>query len=156
MVQAGFDPSQFDPRLGYDAAGRPILIDEMEQMVFLSVSHKDGIGAAVASDRPIGIDLERLTAVREPRLLVQTAFSPQEQDLLGEIGWGDSELIAIAWSAKEAAAKSIGRKLLGHETSIAITHVDTDQRLIRLTHAQADVDAFYEVDGDYVCVVAAV
>src|SRR5579864_8028236 len=103
----------------------------MAESVFLSISHKDGIGAAVASDRPIGIDLERLNAVRDPRLLTQTAFSPQEQELLAEVGWGESALIAVAWSAKEAAAKSFGRKLLGQETSLAITFIDTDQKMIR-------------------------
>ena len=149
------DHAEFDPQFGYDAAGRPVLIGETAEPIFLSVSHKDGIGAAVAADRPIGIDLERLTAVRDPRLLMQTAFSPVEQELLLDAGWGESSLIAIAWSAKEAAAKSIGRKLLGHETSMAITSIDTEQRTIRLAHAQAQMDAFYELDGDYVCVVAA-
>ncbi len=145
-----------DPRFDYDAAGRPVLTDELAERVFVSVSHKDGIGAAVACDRPVGIDLERLTAVRDPRLLTQTAFSSDEQELLAEVGWGETSAIAIAWAAKEAAAKSLGRKLLGRETSLAITLIDTDQRMIRLAHAEADVDAFYELDGDYVCVVATV
>ena len=149
------DHSEFDPQIGYDAEGRPVLVDETAESVFLSVSHKDGIGAAVASDRPIGIDLERLSAVRDPRLLTQTAFSPQEQELLAEVGWGESALIAIAWSAKEAAAKSFGRQLLGRETSLAITFIDTDQKMIRLAQAEGEVEAFYELDGDYVCVVAA-
>ena len=103
----------------------------------------------------MGIDIERLTAVRDPQVLTQTAFSPQEGTLLAAAGWAQSELIAIAWSAKEAAAKSIGQKLLGRETSFAITHVDLEQATIRLAHENGSVDAFYALDGDFVCVVAA-
>ena len=104
----------------------------------------------------IGIDLERLTAVRDPELLAQTAFSAEEERLLcgGRVG-AVGTLIAIAWSAKEAAAKSLGRKLLGDEASFAITDVDLERATIRLAHAQGWVDAFYALDGDFVCVVAA-
>ena len=131
------------------------MTQETAEPVFVSVSHKDGIAAAAAADRPIGIDLERLTAVRDPHLLAQTAFTMEEGELLAQAGWDGSAEIAIAWSAKEAAAKSIGQKLLGHETSFAITHVDLDQARIRLAHARGEVDAFYALDGDFVCVVAA-
>jgi phosphopantetheinyl transferase len=148
------DRSGYDPEIGYDAVGRPILLHDMAEPIFLSVSHKDGIGAAAAADRPVGIDLERLTAVRDPELLVQTAFSPEEEQLLSEAGWAQSEHIAIAWSAKEAAAKSLGRKLLGEEASFAITDVDLERTTIRLAHEQGWVDAFYALDGDFVCVVA--
>jgi malonyl CoA-acyl carrier protein transacylase/phosphopantetheinyl transferase len=147
--------STVNPEFDYDAAGRPVLVNDLAESVFVSISHKDGIGAAVAADRRVGIDLERLTAVRDPLLLMQTAFSSQEQELLAEVGWGQSALIAIAWSAKEASAKSIGRKLLGQEMSLAITHVDMEQRTLRLAHSQGGVDAFYALDSDYVCVVAA-
>jgi phosphopantetheinyl transferase len=140
--------------IGYDDAGRPILASPTDAPVFLSVSHKDGIGAAAAADRPIGIDLERLTAIRDPQLLMDTAFSADEGAILSDLGWAETGEIAIAWSAKEAAAKSMGRTLLGDETAWAITHVDPQQGSIRLAHTLGDVDAFYALDGDYVCVVA--
>ena len=144
-----------DPEIGYDGEGRPVVTQETGRPVFISVSHKAGIAAAAAADLPIGIDLERLTAVRDPHLLAQTAFTLEEGELLAEAGWDESAEIAIAWSAKEAAAKSIGQKLLGHETSFAITQVDLAQARIRLAHARGPVDAFYTLDGDFVCVVAA-
>lgn len=144
-----------DPEIGYDAAGRPVLMQKTSAPVFVSVAHKDGIGAAAAADRPVGIDLELLTAVRDPRSLVQTAFSSEEGALLTEAGWADSPQIAIAWSAKEAAAKSLGRTLLGQETSFVITHLDLDRDMMRLAHQQGDIDAYYALDGDFVCVVAA-
>jgi acyl transferase domain-containing protein/phosphopantetheinyl transferase len=147
--------SQYEPELVYDTAGRPMLVDETALSVYLSVSHKDGIGVAVTSDRRVGVDLERLTAVRDPHLLMQTAFSLDEQRLLRDAGWDHSELIAIAWSAKEAAAKSVGRKLLGQETSLAITNIDTETMTIRLAHARGETYAYYGLDGHYVCVVAA-
>ena len=86
---------------------------------------------------------------------MQTAFSLDEQRLLRDAGWDHSELIAIAWSAKEAAAKSVGRKLLGQETSLAITNIDTETMTIRLAHARGETYAYYGLDGHYVCVVAA-
>ena len=151
----GGEPSDGDPQIGYDPGGRPVLTQATGAPIFLSVSHKDGIGAAAATDRPVGIDLERLTAVRDPDLMMQSAFSAEEGAVLAEAGWAQSELIAIAWSAKEAAAKAIGQQLIGQETAFAITHVDLAQETIRLAHAEGDLDAFYALDGDYVCVVAA-
>ena len=150
------DPeSAEEPQIGYDAAGRPVVTQETAEPVFLSVSHKDGIAAAAAADRPIGIDLERLTAVRDPHLLAQTAFTAEEGEVLAGAGWDGSHENAIAWWAKEGAAKSLGQKLLGQETSFAITDVDLDQARIRLAHARGQVDAFYALDGDFICVVAA-
>jgi malonyl CoA-acyl carrier protein transacylase/phosphopantetheinyl transferase len=146
---------EYEPELVYDTMGRPMVADETVLSVYLSVSHKDGIGVAVASDRRVGIDLERLTSVHDPRLLAQTAFTLEEQALLRNVGWDRSELIAIAWSAKEAVAKSLGRKLLGQETSLAITHIDTQAMTLSLAHGQGEAEAFYSLDGDYVCVVAA-
>ena len=144
------------PPIGYDATGRPMLTSTTATPMFLSVSHKDGIGAAVATNRPVGIDLEHLRAVHDPNLLMDTAFSDSEGVLLAELGWAHSNLIAIAWSAKEAAAKAIGRKLLGAELSFVITRVDPEEATIRVEHSQGFVDAFYALDDDFVCVVAAV
>ena len=138
----------------YTDTGRPVLANGLAESVFLSVSHKDGIGAAAVADRPIGIDLELLSAVRDPSLFAETAFSAEEGALLAEIGWADTAMIAVAWSAKEAAAKALGVPLLGYEAAFAITDVDETAETIRVAHAGGALEAVYALDGDFICVVA--
>ena len=140
--------------IAYDTAGRPVLANGLADQVFLSVTHKDGIGAAVVADRPIGIDLELLTSVRDPALFAETAFSAAEGTLLAEIGWADTDRVAIAWSAKEAVAKALGFALLGNEMAFAITDVDQERETIRVAHVGGTIDAVFALDGDYICVVA--
>ena len=144
-----------DHEIGYDEAGRPVLVNGSAGLAFLSISHKDGIGAAAVADRPIGIDLERLASVRDPALFAETAFSAEEGALLADLGWADTDMIAVAWSAKEAAAKALGFALLGNELAFAITGIDAEHETIHVAHAGGTIEAIYALDGDYVCVVAA-
>lgn len=137
--------------IGYDPEGRPIVPDAA---VHISVSHKDGMAAAVVSDRPVGIDLERFSAIRDPRLLLGTAFSDAEGARLTEAGWAQGQEIAGAWAAKEAAAKALGRKLLGHELGFEILAVEPESGHVRLRTDAGIVSAVATGDGDYVCVVA--
>ena len=104
---------------------------------------------------PIGIDLERLSAVRDPSLFSHAAFAEDELALLETIGWAQTDSIAIAWSAKEAAAKALGFPLIGNEAALIITDVDVEQETISLAHADGTISAHFALDGDYVCVVAA-
>jgi 4'-phosphopantetheinyl transferase EntD len=136
--------------------GRPTVVSgPLAVEVFLSLSHKDCVAVSVASDRPVGIDLERFTAVFDPDGLSRQAFTAAESALIADAGWADSELVAIPWAAKEAAAKSLGQKLLGHEKSLIITMIDPAQAMMRLAYADGWVDVFYAVDGDFVCTLAA-
>ncbi|MCX8255271.1 putative glycolipid synthase [Beijerinckiaceae bacterium RH AL1] len=139
----------------YSDDGRPMLANGFADRVFLSVTHKDGIGAAAVADRPIGIDLERFSAVHDPGLFSHAAFAEDELALLDAIGWAQSDSIAIAWSAKEAAAKALGFPLIGNEAALVITDIDLEQETIALDHADGTISAHFSIDGDYVCVVAA-
>lgn len=140
-----------DADISYDAEGQPTL---SVPGVFLSVSHKQTVAVATVSDRPVGIDLEQFTAVHDPAGIVRIAFSVAEEELLAEAGWAGSELIAIAWSAKEATAKALGQKLLGRERSLAIMALDLERATMRIAHADGWADVFYAVDGNYVCTLA--
>ena len=87
----GGEPDDDDPDIDYDAEGRPILTSgPFAGTVFLSVSHKDGVAVCAASDRPLGIDLERFTSVRDPAGLARIAFSAAKSGLLADAGWTDS------------------------------------------------------------------
>ena len=145
-----------EPEIEYDPEGRPILAcPARNDTMFLSVSHKDDIAVAAVADRPVGIDLEKFTAQRDPDGVLHMAFSPAEAALLVNVGEPDAQLVTIAWSAKEAAAKSLGQKMLGREQSFVMTAFDPSNATVQLTHAGSTIDAFYAVDGDFVCTLAA-
>lgn len=137
--------------IGYDGEGRPTVPGTA---LFLSISHKDGMAAAIVCDRRVGIDLEQFSAIRDPRLFLGTAFSEAEGARLAAAGWAQGQEIAGAWAAKEAAAKALGRKLLGHERDFEITTVDPATGVVRLETDAGPIVAVAAPDADYVCVVA--
>jgi acyl transferase domain-containing protein/phosphopantetheinyl transferase len=152
----GDDSALPESEISYDAEGRPVLTcSSARDALFLSISHKAGVAVAAASDRPVGIDLERFSALRDPDGVMRVAFSPAEATLLADAGGDDAQLVAIAWSAKEAVAKSLGQKLLGREQSFTMRAFDPANALIRVAHAEQMIDAYFAVDGDFVCTVAA-
>jgi phosphopantetheinyl transferase len=126
-----------------------------QQGVFLSISHKAGIAVAAVADRPVGIDLERFGALRDPDGVLRLAFTPAEAALVANGYEPDSRLVAIAWSAKEAAAKSLGRKILLREREFEMTAFEPAQGRARLAHGGTVIDTFSAVDGDFVCTLAA-
>ncbi|MBS0561744.1 MAG: acyltransferase domain-containing protein, partial [Proteobacteria bacterium] len=136
----------------HDAEGRPVLAAPgAPDAVFLSVSHKDGIAVAAAADRPVGIDLERFSDLRDPDSMAQAAFSADEAGLLGLYNGHAAELVTIAWSAKEAVAKALGQRIQGREQSFIVTGFDPGNCTISVTHDGSVVDAFYAIEGDFVC-----
>ncbi len=80
-----------------DEAGVPLF----ENDVYWSISHKAAWAAAVAADRPVGIDIESL-APRRTEFLDQVATS-DEWDLAGRRDW---ETFFRFWTAKEATLKA--------------------------------------------------
>lgn len=146
-----------EPEINYDAEGRPVLNrqDANSAALFLSISHKEGLAVAAVADRAVGIDLERFSALRDPAGILQVAFSPAETAILANAGDDDARLVVIAWSAKEAVAKSLGRKLLGRERNFTLSHLDPTNCIIQVTHGGQMIDAYYAVDDDFVCTVAA-
>ena len=89
-------------------------------------------------------------------LPLRLAFSPTEAARLGNGGGPDLRRVAIAWSVKEAAAKSLGQKIVLREQAFELTAFDPARGTARIAHAGSVVDAYYAVDGDFVCTLAAV
>ncbi len=76
----------------------------------ISITHKDGLAYAVATDRAdvngVGVDLEM--QVEREAGFDDLAFAKSELDILSKLQGGKSSRnIAAAWAAKEAAAKAI-------------------------------------------------
>jgi 4'-phosphopantetheinyl transferase len=77
--------------------------------VYWSLTHKSAFVGAVASDRPIGIDIERIRPVS--RDLLQRIADPQEW-LLAD-GQDPNRLFFHYWTAKEAVLKTVGKGMAG-------------------------------------------
>ena len=68
-----------------------------------SLSHADGLCAAVLSNHPIGLDVERIRPLR--RALLPRFCDPDEIELCE----GDPDLAVKIWTMREARAKENGR-----------------------------------------------
>jgi acyl transferase domain-containing protein/phosphopantetheinyl transferase len=93
----------------------------------LSIAHADGVAVAIAggdsSRQSVGIDIERLGAVRAG--FQEVAFAPEERRLLHELDEKSSaEFTLRFWCAKEAAAKALGRGLLGGPGCLIASNVN--------------------------------
>ena len=82
-----------------------------------SLSHADGLCAAVLSDEPIGLDVERIRPLR-PALLPR--FCTPEEISLCE---NDPDLAVKIWTQREAKAKENGRGIGQKLTSLPIDGV---------------------------------
>lgn len=102
--------------VGNDASGRPLAEGALAGGVRLTIAHKDRIAVALAHpDRPVGIDVEPVTA--DPGALVRIALAPGElalaERLAAQEGTGLPAALTALWCAKEAAAKAAGTGLGG-------------------------------------------
>lgn len=92
----------------------------------LSISHSGAFAVAIASNVPIGIDLERET--QRPRALVDCFFHAREQRMLDAKRGSDwNALVDLLWTRKEAAAK------VGHfGASLAFSQLDCSEPQVQV------------------------
>jgi malonyl CoA-acyl carrier protein transacylase/phosphopantetheinyl transferase len=110
-----------------DANGRPVArrLDGAAELPTVSISHSDGVVAALAAFEPhVGIDLERIRH-REPGF-EEIAFDAAERALLDRCGFERDEAIARLWCAKEAVGKALGRGLAEGPGSVTVRSLDAD------------------------------
>ena len=98
----------------HDDNGRPRLegigrLEGKAEAICVSLSHKNNDAAAIVSDKPVGIDLEKIEA--KPDDFINEAFTQSEIELLKKTG--DPEDVIRFWVAKEAVAKMAGEGLRG-------------------------------------------
>jgi phosphopantetheinyl transferase (holo-ACP synthase) len=111
-----------DLEVKHDEHGRPFAMHlgyaENRAMPNLSISHAEGIMAALASFEPhVGIDLEKI----EPReaSFEAIAFDEIERDMLDQCE-DRAEAVTRFWCAKEAIAKALGRGLSEGPRSVVV------------------------------------
>lgn len=115
-----FFPADLEMR--HDEHGRPLAFHlgyrEQAAMPNVSVSHADGMMAALASYEPhVGIDLEKI----EPRAasFEAVAFDDTERQLLDACA-DRADAVTRFWCAKEAVAKALGRGLANGPRSVTV------------------------------------
>jgi len=99
-----------------------------EEKIFFSISHSfPFVGVTIDTTKETGIDVQTL----QPKILrLQHKFlSPAEQEFCGN----DSELITLAWAAKEAAFKKYGLGAVDFIKHMPITQMDINDREAELT-----------------------
>jgi phosphopantetheinyl transferase len=131
----------------------------------VSIAHTDGAAMALVSEpaRGIGIDIERLDRRRGD--YERAAFHESERALLGDTGPARRERALRLWCAKEAAAKALGRGLMGSPLNLELCF--GDDRLERVDLAvrgsllrelphlvDRPVTAFVESQADWIVATA--
>ncbi|MDR1059686.1 MAG: 4'-phosphopantetheinyl transferase superfamily protein, partial [Clostridiales bacterium] len=100
----------------HDESGRPRVrgvgeLGERLAGVHVSIARKGSLVVAIASGKPVGIDLE-LIGEPKPEAFTESVFAPRERELLGEMGASErAEWTARLRVAKEAYAKMAGTGL---------------------------------------------
>jgi 4'-phosphopantetheinyl transferase EntD len=133
LANHGLDPKRFE--ITNNQAGAPVLCPDIG--LHLSISHTAGVGVATVSSTHIGIDSELITA-RNPAFLKEW-FTEQERSLLAR----DPVQITLAWCAKEATLKALGKGLALHPRQVEITAIGHDSIAVKLNpQAQQVADAY--------------
>ena len=124
----GMAPGQL--RFSYLPQGKPYLAPDQGASLAFNVTHADDLGLfAVALDRRVGVDVERLQAIPEMASIAAQQFSPEEY-----ARWlataGDEKTAAFyrCWTLKEAYLKALGDGLARplREFSVSLAHGGPD------------------------------
>ena len=122
---------------------------EGQGAVFCSVSHDSRFAVAVASNRPIGIDVEEVSErVCRSRDIY---MNKEERDLVEGSALGEEAASVRIWSAKEAAAKAIGMSLAESWEKVSLKDVDRDRSILKI--GSRSHEAFHDAIDDHVFTV---
>ena len=89
-----------------DENGKPQLSDY--PYLHMNLSHSGHYAACALSDHPVGIDVQVITAFREP--LVRRCFTPAEREMLSKSQEPD-RAFTLLWALKESYIKLSGQGL---------------------------------------------
>lgn len=142
-----------DVEIRQDDYGRPCPVGPWQreidgEEICLSIAHTNGLCVAVAGPgsggRSIGIDVEKVRPLQEGFEAV--AFTASEQALLsGLAGTGRQEWVMRFWSAKEAAAKALGRGLSEGPHGLVVQGMDAAEGSVLVRPEGKLAEAFPDV-----------
>jgi phosphopantetheinyl transferase len=131
----------------HDEGGRPRVsgageLGERLAGVCVSLARKGSLVAAIASDRPVGIDLE-LIGEQKPDAFMESAFTPRELSLLGAMGAGER----AEWEMRLLVAKGAYAKMAGIGPSVGLGQFEAAPVPIGAAGASAGAAAAGTGDG---------
>lgn len=120
-----------EPSVRYDEHGKPCLYGhEKLEGIEVSIAHKGSEAVVIVSDKPAGIDIEKIEARNKE--FMDVAFTPHELDLLKEKG-NEAEWIARFWVAKESYGKMLGLGLQGNPKQYEVESINGEELKINNT-----------------------
>jgi len=149
-----------DIEVVHDANGAPAVegwwCGEVAEVPHVSLSHNERASlAAVATDRPVGVDLEDIGRIQRPELLADSLTRAERASLHGLDGEALEERLLRLWCAKEAAAKRLGVGLGGSPERFDVRFVDAGLARAQVDFEGAAVSVDIVRDGRAVIAVAA-
>jgi 4'-phosphopantetheinyl transferase EntD len=135
-----------------DAAGQPRLAYWPTEcpMPFISIAHAGGQAVALASDTPVGIDIEQVRPRDEH--CVASFTTPAERLLLGAVADAARDAwVTRLWCAKEALGKRLGTGVTGGPQQFEAGALAADFGL-PMRHAASGVEALVHtmLDGEFI------
>lgn len=134
----------------YTTEGKPYLT--VGQAPCISISHTKGYVAVIRAEHPVGIDIER-RGTRVERV-VSHFLKPEELSLLSEGVDEEKRQLSLhlAWSAKEAAFKVLGREFYDLQHLTTVTEIDWENATLSLSVSGQDQPLLvhFEYTEDYV------
>ena len=130
----------------YDEDGRPSLAAGKP---CISISHTQGYAAVITSDVSVGIDIERIGSRVER---VVSHFLKPEETVTLALYAGQVPALHLAWSAKEAAYKILGRAYFDLQKLTTITGIDIAHKTLTLAVEGHDTPLLvhYDYTEEYV------
>jgi phosphopantetheine--protein transferase-like protein len=122
-------PAAFE--MSSDERGRPFVKPSalLASPPLLSISHSENRAIAVAHERVVGIDLERIAA-REANV-VEAFASAKEREMICKFPSQEGDAwITRLWCAKEAAGKLLGVGLEGKPLALQATEMTEDGKIV--------------------------
>lgn len=126
-------------------------VEGVEEKVFVSLSHKGERAVAVASNEPVGIDLE---PVEERSDAFARAFAhPEEKEILERVDGPWNWRVTALWCAKEASGKAFGTGLSPSPKTLVLEEVE--EAFWRIRHPKGEARVIL-LDKDGLVVAVAV
>lgn len=116
----------------------------------ISISHTDGYVAVARSMTPVGIDIERRG--NRVQKVVSHFLRPEEQQVLHACALDYQLALHLAWSAKEAAFKVLGKAYYDLMNLTTITQVNPHEQilLLKAEGKEEPLQLKYIVEEEYV------
>lgn len=98
-----------DATLEHNDLGAPYLAQSGKKTdgIFVSLSHSHGICAAALSDRPVGIDIEKVRDIRKRESAIERRFLSNFD--IADASYTDLESFFYKWTCAEACFKASGK-----------------------------------------------